>query len=168
MRSRQIFVVLFALAVIVAPGAASAQSAPAPKNLVVGFSFETAGPAVGGTGGIELPWRDMGGGTMSIVAGVGYLRQSSNKFGFGAGVKFTRELNEKTRFFVTAVAGAVTHRSLTGSSTASFGVLPSGGIIYKLNEKRDFYVSVGPGVTRKFGFAYWGVVVTAGVIIPWG
>lgn len=161
MRNRLTITVL-AIVGIVLLGTPAAAQTPAPKNLIVGFTFVAPGPGVGGTGGIEMPWKDAGGGTLTFVAGAGYLRSHVNQFAFGGGVKFTKDINEKAKFFVTVVAGAAINTNATG-----FGLSPSGGIIYNLNGNRNLYVSVGPGVTRKYGFAYWGTQITAGLIIPW-
>lgn len=162
MRNPRFVVALIALVLTAAfatPAAAQAQTGT--KNLMAGATLVVPGAAFGATVAVEVPWQEMSGGSMSILAGGGYVRSHANNFLFGAGVKYTRKLNEDTRFFLTGIIGVV-----KGEHSTGFGIMPGGGIIRKLNEKMDFYVSVAPGVIRKFGFGYWGAQLGGGVIMP--
>lgn len=165
MRNPRFVGAMFLLAVMVtfvAP--AAAQTAPGTKNLMAGVSLVVPGGGTfGATAAIEVPYREMSGGSLSILAGGGYIRSGLNNFVVGGGVKFTRALNEKTRFFVTGIVGVVRSEQSTG-----FGFMPGGGIIQKLNDKMDFYVSVAPGVIRKFGFGFWGAQIGGGIVMPLG
>ena len=142
--------------------AARPASAQEPPRLMIGGTV-VAPSGLGGSAVFEIPLGSAAGGSLSLLAGAA-AAPTNHRVVFGGGVKYTRQLNDKARFFVEALAGLLIRYG--NGTRREFGMTPAAGFLYAVRDRMDFFAMVGPGVIEKGFETRYGVQITAGIVVP--
>jgi hypothetical protein len=145
---------------------------PTPVNAQEGTAVLLGGTVVvgsssGGFGGSAIFEIPLGGtiwSSLTLLAGAASA-PTNHRVVFGGGLKYTRPVNEKFRFFVEVLSGLLL-RYGDGATRREFGITPAAGFLYAIRDRMDFFLMVGPGVIEKSFETRVGAQITAGIVIP--